>query len=984
MDHQAAVLSGSNENLSDTLRRGYRNRDSQLIFLAAAAVVAIVLAGVFSNRHHYCLLLYLIPSLLTFGLNRRRLIYATGVVSIVATMVDCVFVPSVNFTGERVISGYFSVLLQSMVCYLALRQWRFLAVEQRRRRLSDAQLREMSSDLLEVERQRQRLERRNRELSRLNEIASTISRVRRLDDAFRFALESISQLTAHEAVIMLRDEGEKLVFVNTQRCGFSSDDLAQWLTRLDEDMLLRYVRQQDVPGIIEDEAAESALAPALRDYGFVSYVVVPIVDGQKKLGALILASFTSRTMTSEDLSFLSAVTNQLAGSMERARLAHEAETQAVRQLALERRMTRLLTQNAPVAIAHLTSDLTYAMVNPSYLELIRAQFGDARLELVGRSVQDAAPPFAQAHRWTEDIRRLIHLGQPFTLEAQPCESKFDGQTTRWDWTVWPVRDDEGTIESILLMGADVSRRIEAERDLETALEAAWTERNKQEAVIEQITDAVFIADAGTRNVVRVNSAGARLLGYESPYQLTKSLERYPALLSPRLPDGRALPPDRFFLSRALLGEEVRNDHLILRRLDGTLIHVIAGASPVINTNGDIVLAVGILHDVTHLLDIQTELEKSNQAKDLFLAMLSHELRTPLTPILGWAKLIHENAHDLLAVQQGVEAIERNARLQSQLVDDLLDMSRIIAGKIELARSPQDLNQIIRYALETVQTRIDTQMLDLELDLTPGILPVYGDPTRLEQILWNLLTNAVKFTPARGQIRVSSRRSGNQCEVEVTDNGIGIRPEMLDTIFDHFQQVESGTARRHGGLGIGLAIARSLVEMHGGWIRAESKGEGLGASFTIAIPVYAGHRTEGADREKKRTAPLKLTGTKVLVLEDSDDSRELFGMVLRARGCDVELASSAPEALAKAAWQCPDVVISDIGLPDMDGYEFIRQLRRLEHLNQVPVIALSGYATEKDKQRSLEAGFVFHLAKPIEPEQIISSVCEVLGRMGKSS
>jgi PAS domain S-box-containing protein len=978
MDQVTAALLQENNKI----RKGPESRDYQLLWLVAFTIAAIILAGIFSHRHHYCLLLYLIPSLLSFGLYRRRLIYAVGVIGIVATMTDCAVIAEPALTGERIISGYFSILLQSMICYLALRQWRYLREEQSRRRLSDAQLREISTELAESERQQRRLERRNRELAALNEISSAISRSGSLDEAFRFALKSISQLTAHEAVIMLRDDDEKIVFADAQRCGFGSTDLAQWLTKLDEDLLLKYVRQQNAPGIIEDEEAESELAPALRDYGFVSYVVVPVADGEKRLGALILASCTSRQMTEEDLSFLSAVTNQLAGAIERARLAYQAETQAIRQLALERRLARLLTENAPVAIAHLTPELNYVMANPIYLALLRQQSGDAQMELVGNNLNDAAPQLAPGHIWREEIQRLIQRGQPFTFQAQPSVAQADGRTSYWDWTVWPVRDDDGQTESVLLMGADVTKRIEAERNLETALEAAWTERNKQEAVIEQITDAVFIADAASRHVVRVNSAGARLLGYESPFQLEKSLDSYPALLSPRLPDGKPLQPERFLLNRALRGEEVRDDHLILRRLDGSLIHVIAGASPVRNASGEIVLAVGILHDVTNLLNIQTELEKSNQSKDLFLAMLSHELRTPLTPILGWSKIMHENIYDPVAVQQGIEAIERNARLQSQLVDDLLDMSRIIAGKVELNRSPQDLNQIIRYALETVQTRIDTQMLDLEFDLAQGALPVYGDPTRLEQVIWNLLANAVKFTPARGRIRLSSRRTRQHCLIEVADNGIGINPEMLETIFEHFQQLESGTSRRHGGLGIGLAIARSLVEMHGGWIRAESAGEGLGATFTVAIPLFTGHLSHRPGSEQRQEKLMRLTGTRVLVLEDSDDSRELFGMVLRSRGCEVELAQSVIEALESASRQPPDVVISDIGLPDIDGYEFVRRLRQMKGLEQVPVIALSGYATEKDRRRSLEAGFELHLAKPIEPEQLISSLHQVLSRSGK--
>lgn len=974
MDHLTVTLPRENVGINKVSV----NRDDRLLLLVGVTILAIILAGLLMQRYHYYLLLYLVPPFLTFGLHRRRLIYAVSVIGIVVTMMDCVMIQEPALTVERVISGYFSILLQSTVCYLSLRQWRFITAEQRLRRLSDTQLQEISSELVEFERHHRRLERRNHELAALNEIASEISRSPSLDLAFRFALQSIAHLTAHEAVILLRDDDEKLVFVDARQCAFNAADLTQWLKRLDEDQLLSYVRQQNEPGIIDDVAAESELAPVLREYGFVSYVVLPVTDGNRKLGALILASGIRREMTDEDLSFLNAVTNQLASAMERARLAREAESQAARQLALERRMTRLLTENAPVAIAHLTPELNYVMANPIYQELLRAHVGVPSLELPGLHLTAVAPPFTEGRRWEADIRQLIQKGRHFTLPRQPVVSKVSGETSWWDWTIWPVRDDEGQTESVLLMGADVTQRVTAELDLEAALAAAWTERNKLEAVIEQITDAVIIVDASTRRVRSVNSAGARLLGYDTTFQLLKNLDRYPALVSPRLPDGKLLPPGRFLLNRALRGEEVRNDHLVLRRLDGSLIHVIAGASPVTNPNGEIVLAVGILHDVTNLLEIQTELEKSNQSKDLFLAMLSHELRTPLTPILGWSKIMHENLHDPTTIQQGLEAIERNARLQSQLVDDLLDMSRIIAGKIDLNRAPHDLNQIVRYALETVQTRIDTQMLDLDLDLAPELLSVYGDPTRLEQVIWNLLANAVKFTPAPGRIQVRTRMAGEYCQVEVADNGIGIDPVMLQAVFEHFQQLETGTSRRHGGLGIGLAIARSLVEMHGGWIRAESEGEGRGSCFTLTIPFYSGGLSNAGD-EQQQVKAMRLTGTKVLVLEDAPDSRELFGVVLRSRGCQVTLAESVLEALALAAEQQPDIVISDIGLPDIDGYEFVRRLRQMPGLECIPVIALSGYATEKDKRRSLKAGFDLHLAKPIEPDQIISGVSAALTR-----
>ncbi|MFN0124773.1 MAG: ATP-binding protein [Blastocatellia bacterium] len=989
MDHLTVVLPG--EDFLHRKKNG--GHDVLVIGLAALAFVFIAACGFIAQHDEYCLLLYLIPSLLTFGLARRSMIFMVVVLGTVITLLDFYVFSTPADNNKRQVTALFSFTLQILIAYLAFRQWRFLSSEQARRMQSDAQLREISSELEAVGQQQRRLERRNRELAALNEIARVIGRSERLETAFRFAMETIADLTTHEAVFLLGDKDVRLIYANEKLCGYSVPELEDWLARLDREKRLTVPRRQSRSGLhsstvpagmkeADVRRADSDFVLALREYGFVSYVILPLNDGERHSGSLILASRINRHVTDEDLSFLNAVANQLGGKIERQRLEGEASRHAEKQLALERRLTRLLTESAPVAIAHLSSSLIYSMTNPIFQDLMRLQTGDPDLDLVGRYIGEVAPQFASGQQWADDIQLLIQKGQPFTVQSQPSVAQASGHTSWWDWTVWPVRDQEGRTESILLMGADVTRRISAERDLETALAAAWTERNKLEAVIEQITDAVFIADAVTRNVSRVNSAGARLLGFESPFQLEKSLDSYSSLLSPRLPDGQPLRHGRFLLNRALQGEVVRNDHLVLRRLDGSLIHVIAGASPVRNASGEIVLAVGILHDVTSLLEIQQELEKSNQSKDLFLAMLSHELRTPLTPILGWSRIIQENAEDPAALQQGLEAIERNARLQSQLVDDLLDMSRIITGKIDLNRSPQDLNQLIRYALETVQTRVDGQMLDVEMNLASGLLPVMGDPTRLEQVIWNLLANAVKFTPVRGRIRITSRRFDGYCQFTVTDDGIGINPESLHTIFDHFQQVDSGTSRRHGGLGIGLAISKSLVEMHGGAIWAESEGEGRGASFHFTLPLFAGRMVYAIPGEKKAGRQSRLPGIKVLVLEDSDDSRELFGMVLRSRGCEVQLARAVPEAVQMLSRLKPDVIISDIGLPDIDGYEFVRRVRQMPGLDRIPVIALSGYATEKDKRRSHEAGFDLHLAKPIEPEQIIGSVQELLSRQSR--
>jgi len=967
-------------NEQGRLREESKNKESYLLILIALTFLAVWVCELFATRSANFLLFYLIPPLLTFGARQRRTIIAIGMASIVATLTDCLLTLPVEGQTAQVIAAEFSIALQSMVCYLSLRQWRILTVEHSLLEQTDAELREVSSDLAELERSQRRLERRNRELAALNEIASAIGRSEDLTQAFDYALGRLEQLTAHEVVIVLRyDEQARTLTYLTQR-GLTEEEIASARELQFDQSFSRHVILNGTPIIVENFSADDRVHPLLRAYGFISHVALPITDGEEKLGALILASRARRLVTQEDLSFLSAVANQLAAAIARDRLAREAQEQSARQLAFERRLTRLLAEHAPLAIAHLTPDLRYVIANPTYLALASAQTGDQSLDLAGRSLAEFAPHVALSRQWQAGIQQLTQCAQPFTLRAQPHTSLVDGQVTYWDWTVWPVKDGEGTTESVLLLGADVTKRILAERQLEAALADAWTERNMLEAVVEHITDAVFIADAQTRRIVRVNTAAAGLLGFDDPHQLEEVVEKLPALISPQLPDGTPLAADQLLMAQALQGEEVRNAHLTWRRQDGVLIHVIAGASPVRSTSGEIVLAVGTAHEVTSLLQIQTELERSNRAKDLFLAMLSHELRTPLTPVLGWAKILRDNLHDEAVMEQGLDAIERNTRLQAQLVDDLLDLSRIITGKIELACAPKDFNEIVRHALETVQCRIDTKVLDLELDLAPGPLPVNVDATRVEQVIWNLLSNAVKFTPPRGRVRISSRVVGDYCQVEVSDNGIGIKPELLPVIFTRFRQADSSTSRRHGGLGIGLAIARSLVEMHGGWIEADSKGEGRGARFTVAIPTHGAKLERPAPAGQRDRASLRLEGLRVLILEDSTDTRELLGIILRSYGCRTSLATSVPEGLKLAADIRPDVVVSDIGLPEIDGYEFIRQLRQLGGLANIPVIALTGYAMEGDRKRAFESGFDKHLPKPVEPEQLITAIHEVLSKI----
>lgn len=372
--------------------------------------------------------------------------------------------------------------------------------------------------------------------------------------------------------------------------------------------------------------------------------------------------------------------------------------------------------------------------------------------------------------------------------------------------------------------------------------------------------------------------------------------------------------------------------------------------------------------------VNEELEQANNAKDVFFATLSHELRTPLTPILGWTKLLSTQSNDPSLLHQGLEAIERNARLQTRLIDDLLDISRIVSDKLHFENEPTDLRHVIEAAVETVRNRANEREVELRVTLPSAPLIAQGSPVRLQQVIWNLLSNAVKFTSSGGSVSVEARPEGDEMRVIVTDTGQGIAPEFLPHVFDPFRQADGSTTRQHGGLGLGLAIVRKLVELHNGWVRAESDGLGRGARFTFALPLAA---TEEDEREPLPQEQSLRLPQPILIVEDSLDTLEMLRIYFMQQGCRVLIADSAKKALSIAEKEKPGVIISDIGMPDADGYELLASLRCLPGLKNVPAIAVSGYAMEEDSERALAAGFSFHIAKPIDLERLIEVIQQLV-------
>ena len=433
--------------------------------------------------------------------------------------------------------------------------------------------------------------------------------------------------------------------------------------------------------------------------------------------------------------------------------------------------------------------------------------------------------------------------------------------------------------------------------------------------------------------------------------------------------------------------------------DGSVLHCEWYNSVLSDDKGKLVSVLSLVLDVTarkraeeernELLarerEARKQAEEADRLKDEFLATLSHELRTPLTAIFGWASLLRNGDVPTDEIGEALEIIERNARAQARLVDELLDVSRIITGNLQVDLRPIELAKVVEIASSGLRPAAQAKNVSLEFE--PGGEPqiVSGDQSRLRQVVWNLILNAIKFTPRDGRVVVRLKSEGHFVRLIVEDSGEGIKPEFLPYVFDRFRQAEGSISRKQGGLGLGLAVVRHLVELHGGSVSAESEGPGKGATFTVNLPLAreatpAPQPSETVNTGSKPPA-LRLQGLRVLIVEDDDDSRSLLSMMLRRNGAEVMAASSSQEAMNAIQKTTPDVLVSDIGLPGEDGYTLIRRIREALATNGgiSVAIALTGYAGEKDRERALAAGYNEHLAKPVEPIQLVTAIAALTGR-----
>jgi signal transduction histidine kinase len=441
------------------------------------------------------------------------------------------------------------------------------------------------------------------------------------------------------------------------------------------------------------------------------------------------------------------------------------------------------------------------------------------------------------------------------------------------------------------------------------------------------------------------------------------------------------------------------NHTVLIAADGTERPIDDSGAPIRDRDGHVIGVVLVFRDVTdrrrreaerratalereRLLEAErtarSEAERANRVKDDFVAMVSHELRTPLNAILGWTELMMRSSADPRMIARGLDVIARNTRVQAQLISDLLDISRITSGKLRLDFQAVDLAEIIRDAVDTVQPSADARQIQIHRDIDHSLGHVAGDPARLQQVVWNLMSNAIKFTPEGGRVRVVLRKAGDAAEIVVSDTGVGIAPEFLPHVFERFQQADGTMTRRYGGLGLGLAIVKHLVERHGGIVTAQSEGEGKGAAFSIVLPVASATvDPDSLPPPARAAAPVApFDGARILVVEDEQDTRTFLVQLLRANGAVVLEADSAQQALDLfAGGEPPDILLSDIGLPQIDGYELMRRIRALGDAagGGLPAIALTAYASFDDRTRALRAGYQTHLAKPVEPTELLATV-----------
>ncbi|MFS0516720.1 PAS domain S-box protein [Nostoc sp. UIC 10607] len=598
-------------------------------------------------------------------------------------------------------------------------------------------------------------------------------------------------------------------------------------------------------------------------------------------------------------------------------------------------------------------------------------------DIVGKTLQDLDVPADLIEQVDNQRQTVMKTGQPIKDE---CKYVTPDGVHYYEYILTPLRNSDQTIEGVITVSRDITEHKRAEKTL-----------RESEARFRRLFESNLIGVAFWNVdgfILDANDAFLQLAGYTRDEFATLDRINWRELTPVEYKD----LDDRALLELQTTGVSKIYEKEYIHR-NGKRVPIVLGVA-LLNDSKD--NGVAFVLDITdrksaekecdRLLERETKARKqaeiANKIKDEFLAVLSHELRTPLNSVLGWSKMLRTRKFDEKTTNHALETIERNAKLQTQLIEDLLDVSRILQGKLNLNICPVSLVMVVEAALETVQLAAQAKSIQMKTIFDPTLEQVMGDPNRLQQVIWNLLSNAVKFTPTGGRVEIRLMQVGNQAQIKISDTGKGISSEFLPYVFDYFRQADSTTTRTFGGLGLGLAIVRKVVEMHGGKVQAESPGEGSGTTFTVELPLLV--RSEDVGRENNQFLDCEpesslLSNTQVLVVDDEPDIRDLVTFILQDYGVEVTAVSSAQEALQALSESIPDVLISDIGMPKTDGYMLMREVRARspQQGGLVPAIALTAYAGEMNQQQALAAGFQMHISKPVDPDALVKAIADLI-------
>jgi len=778
---------------------------------------------------------------------------------------------------------------------------------------------------------------------RLAEINRAITTSLNFDEVLHLIVQNAAQLVGAKISVLLLMEDEELLIRAAH--GVDPEVAKAFTGRMEEDVV-RQLRTV-LPVGVEEEL-----------------VLVPVIAQQSLNGLLVIAR--EQPLDSDEQWQLSVLADQAAIALENARLyerAHSASEIARHRLA---------------AIVDSSED---AIISKNLQGIIETWnkgaervLGYRAEEVIGKSITILIP----SDRIDEEATILERIGRGERIEHfETFRRRKDGTMLNVSLTISPIKNEHRQVIGASKILRDITESKKAEEQLKRALAF-------DEAVMSSMGEGLYTVDSDGR-VTFMNPAAQRMLGWTVEELVGKKMHD---VTHHTRRDGTPFPVEGCAGLKVLRdGNTLSEFEDVFIRKDGAFFDVLYSSSPLRDESGAITGLAVVFRDTSErkqaeqerasLLEreqqARAEAEYANRLKDEFLATLSHELRNPLNVVIGYAEILRrsEEGQSHAFVVKAADTILRNALAQAQLVSDLLDLSRLQMGKVALNEQPVSLSTIISDAIETVRAEATAKRIALKIDLHPETLVIEGDPIRLGQVAWNLLNNAVKFTPVDGRVKIELTREGDDARLIIEDNGQGISPEFLPHVFEIFRQADASSARRQGGMGIGLALVKQLAELHGGRVSAESEGPGAGARFSVWLPLYKPGISGLAPESTGATGALDKKF--ILVVDDSMETTEMLGKLLQLEGAFVESARSGAEALEIAQRKTFDLVVSDISMPEMDGYQLLKKLRELPSMANVPAVALTGYGRGADVDRALEEGFAEHLTKPLDLDQLLKIV-----------